>query len=116
MKNVLILTVGFILMSYSSYAQDYNSNNKLTRSIQQTTQSPEQLAITCCELFYNAVKANDLDKVIAITYGIGEWGDDKSDDERMRFENAMQSWADANPYKAERINDFYKKHRDVIPK
>lgn len=56
------------------------------------------------------------DNVISITYSIGEWGDDKSAAEREQFEHYMQQWADDNPYKAERIEDYHRKHRDEIPK
>lgn len=69
-----------------------------------------------CEMIYTQIKQDNLDNVITISYNIGEWGDDKSKEEREQFENAMQQWADENPYKAERIEDYFRKHRDVIPK
>jgi hypothetical protein len=67
-------------------------------------------------MIYTQIKQDNLDNVITISYNIGEWGDDKSKEEREQFENAMQQWADENPYKAERIEDYFRKHRDVIPK
>ncbi len=47
-------------------------------------------------MMYNQVKSDNLDNVISITYSIGEWGDDKS--------------------AVERIEDYFRKHRDEIPK
>ena len=67
-------------------------------------------------MIYTQIKQDNLDNVITISYNIGEWGDDKSKEEREQFENAMQQWVDENPYKAERIEDYFRKHRDVIPK
>lgn len=76
----------------------------------------DDYASCICELFYDAVKDDDLDKVIKISYNVGEWGDDKGEEEREQFEDAMQQWVEENPYKAERIDDYFRKHRDVIPK
>lgn len=76
----------------------------------------DDYASCICELFYDAVKDDDLDKVIKISYNVGEWGDDKGEEAREQFEDAMQQWAEENPYKAERIDDYFRKHRDVIPK
>lgn len=45
-------------------------------------------------MMYNQVKSDNLDNVISITYSNGEWGDDKS--------------------AAERIEDYFRKHRDEI--
>lgn len=67
-------------------------------------------------MMYNQVKSDNLDNVISITYSIGEWGDNKGEEERERFEDAMQQWVEENPYKAERIEDYFRKHRDEIPK
>ena len=76
----------------------------------------DDYASCICELFYNAVKDDDLDKVIKISYNVGEWGDYKGEEAREQFEDAMQQWVEENPYKAERIDDYFRKHRDVIPK
>lgn len=102
---ILLLSITVISISISTklwvYEKVYNHDDYASR---------------ICELFYDAIKDDNLDKVIKISYNIGEWGDDKSKEEREQFENAMKQWADENPYKAERIEDYFRKHRDVIPK
>ena len=116
MTRILLITISFILISCNSHTQNHNQYQNITPSIANSQQSVEQFAEMCCEQYYEATKANNLDKYIAITYGIGEWGDKKSEEERYRFEDAMVKWAKANPYKSDRINEFYRKHREVIPK
>ena len=105
--TIIVLLVSITVLSISTSVKLH---------IYEMVYNPDNLASHICELFYDAVKDDDLDKVIKISYNVGEWGDDKGEEEREQFEDAMQQWAEENPYKAERIDDYFRKHRDVIPK
>ena len=123
-KTLILHVGGSTFGKKQGLARFINNYKKLPKQIQEAIAvenddkiyNIDDYASCICELFYNAVKDDDLDKVIKISYNVGEWGDYKGEEAREQFEDAMQQWVEENPYKAERIDDYFRKHRDVIPK
>ena len=106
---ICVLVPTAILLIYftsDEYARDYN----------EIAHSPKGCTIWYIERIYEEVKENDLDDVVDLTYHMGEWLETLNDDELKTFEQVREQWAEEHPYKSERIDEFYSKHRDVIPK
>ena len=65
---------------------------------------------------YEAIKDNDLNKVIDITYNMGEWQETLTTEEIQELEAYEAKFEKEHPYKYEVIDDYFRKHRDVMPK
>lgn len=68
------------------------------------------------EEMYETIKEDDLEAVIDLTYSMREWLETLSEEELITFETTAEKWEEEHPYKAERIEDYFRKHRDEIPK
>lgn len=94
----------------------YFTDDEYARYYNEVAHSPKGCTIWYIERIYGEVKENDLDDVVDLTYHMGEWLETLNDDELKTFEQVREQWAEEHPYKSERIDEFYSKHRDVIPK
>ncbi len=68
------------------------------------------------EKIYSAIKDDDLRGVIDITYSMGEWIETLTPEELEQFETYGSIFEEEHPYKYEVIDNYFRKHRDVIPK
>jgi type III secretory pathway component EscS len=104
----VLVPTALLLLYFTSdgYARYYN----------EVAHSPKGCTIWYIERIYEEVKENDLDDVVDLTCHMGEWLETLNDDELKTFEQVREQWAEEHPYKSERIDEFYSKHRDVIPK